>query len=774
MEVALYIKTPKFQNSNAITLSSFMGRVRANGGVFEASDCCMDIIESLGGTTDTLDTYNRIDLFSDEKISVTSSVQNISDISKVFTDYSQSFTIPASKNNNEIFRHWYENSIDDAYDQRVRYPGYIEIDTQIFRSGRWQLEGATIKNNRVEDYKLTFYGELKSLMDKFGDDKLKDVETLNDYTFAYSGIAVKNKIQSTTDEDVMFPLITSDRVWEFTGVTTNNILSPAGAIVYTELFPAMRISKVIEAVESKYNLNFSGSFLTDERYTKAYVWLKNSEARTFNFISIPNRITLTNNQNGWFNIANNSIQIVKFFDGAAQLYNAVFNLNITFSGSTTSVIKVFKDGVLFTSVSSTGTTAAFTINQSMGTGLYYFEVQTSSSVTYTYTYNAKRYSYSSSGGTTEITFITGSGSSSATPNIDLTNTAPDIKVSDFFSGILKMFNLTAFSEDGVNFTLEQLENWYYLGQIRDYSGYTTTDITFDRIKPYKKIDFQYQKSESLMNRGFYDLFNREYGNLNYGFPNNDGQDYVVSLPFENMLFSKAPLNVGYALKPDFVPYKPKPVVMYYDGLYNRAIYFNDGPTTANLVNVNLFSSDMEDTSDNNEKNTLNWGIENSSLYNVAIDNTLFANYYLAYLNNLYSLKSRLVKVKMRLPYLEMLNLKLNDRIVIRDKRYIINQYTTDLTTFETDMELIQDFRSVVYDNSTLRITDNQQKEIKIPTTTTTDLNWTVQYDPDGLVTGLIDSESYLTIQVKANVSGVQRNAGIVSDQGDTIIIIQDA
>lgn len=774
MEVALYIKTPKFQNANAITLSSFMSRVRADGGVFEAADCCADIIESLGGTFDTLDTYNRIELFSDEKISVTSSVQNISDISKVFTDYSQSFTIPASKNNNEIFRHWYENSIDDAYDQRVRYPGYIEIDTQTFRSGRWQLEGATIKNNRVEDYKLTFYGELKSLMDKLGDDKLKDVQTLNDYTFAYSGTAVKNKIQSATDEDVMFPLITSDRVWEPTGITNNNIFSPAGAVIYTDLFPAMRVSKVIEAVESKYNLNFSGSFLTDERFNKAYVWLKNGDARTFNFSSIPNRITLTNNQNGWFNIANNTIDIVKFFDGAAQLYNAQFNLDITFSGSTTSIIKVFKDGVLFTSVSNTGTTASFTINQSMGTGLYYFEVQTSSSVTYTYTYNAKRYAYSSSGGTTEITFITGSGSSSASPNIDLTNTAPDIKVSDFFSGVLKMFNLTAFSEDGVNFTLEQLENWYYLGTIRDYSGYTTTDITFDRIKPYKKIDFQYQKSESLMNRGFYDLFNREYGNLNYGFPNNDGQDYVVNLPFENMLFSKAPLNVGYALKPDYVPYKPKPVVMYYNGLYNRPIYFNDGSTTTNLVTVNLFSSDMEDTSDNNEKNSLNWGIENSSIYNVAIDNTLFANYYLAYLNNLYSLKSRLVKVKMRLPYLEMLNLKLNDRIVIRDKRYIINQYTTDLTTFETDMELIQDFRSVVYNNSTLRITDRLEKEIKIPTTTTTDLNWTVQYDPDGLVTGLIDSESYITIQVKANVSGVQRNAGIVSDQGDTIIIIQDA
>ena len=45
----------------------------------------------------------RIELFQDEKISLTSSIQNVNDISKVFTDYSQSFTIPASDNNNKIF-----------------------------------------------------------------------------------------------------------------------------------------------------------------------------------------------------------------------------------------------------------------------------------------------------------------------------------------------------------------------------------------------------------------------------------------------------------------------------------------------------------------------------------------------------------------------------------------------------------------------------------------------------------------------------------------------
>ena len=41
--------------------------------------------------------YNRLELFNDEKISITSSIQNANDIGKIYTDFSQSFTIPASK-----------------------------------------------------------------------------------------------------------------------------------------------------------------------------------------------------------------------------------------------------------------------------------------------------------------------------------------------------------------------------------------------------------------------------------------------------------------------------------------------------------------------------------------------------------------------------------------------------------------------------------------------------------------------------------------------------
>ena len=46
---------------------------------------------------------SKVDLFDDEDISVNSSVVLISDITKNQTDYTKTFTVPASDNNNQLF-----------------------------------------------------------------------------------------------------------------------------------------------------------------------------------------------------------------------------------------------------------------------------------------------------------------------------------------------------------------------------------------------------------------------------------------------------------------------------------------------------------------------------------------------------------------------------------------------------------------------------------------------------------------------------------------------
>jgi len=96
--------------------------------------------------------YERLELFDDEKINVTLNVQNISDISRTFTDFSQSFTVPASNVNNRIFEHFYQNDVDGTIDHNLRRPAYIEIDFIPFRSGVISLERENVKNGVAVNY----------------------------------------------------------------------------------------------------------------------------------------------------------------------------------------------------------------------------------------------------------------------------------------------------------------------------------------------------------------------------------------------------------------------------------------------------------------------------------------------------------------------------------------------------------------------------------------------------------------------------------------------
>jgi hypothetical protein len=769
MKVALYIYTETNENVSSVVASDFRTRVLADGGTFEAQTCVIDTVQELGGVFSNIETAKRIELFEDEKISVTSSIQNVNDISKVFTDYSQSFTIPASDNNNEIFRHWYENSLDDAFDQRRRYSGYIEIDTQTFRSGKWQLESATVKNNRVEDYKITFYGELKSLTDKFGEDKLKNLSTINDYTINYTGANVETLVESTSAEDVMFPLISSSRVWQYGGGGAQDISLTGGNINYTELFPAIKVARIFDAIQDRYNVNFNGTFLNQSRFTSAYLWLKNKE--TFTNLSTPKLVQFTSisNVTSSGTINTNGFTLTPVYDDITNYENTT--LLITLSVSTTWNVIFYKDGVQLSNQTGTGTGIALLVGSIAGD--YQIYLSTTAACTYTGTLQILEYVYDPN--TNEGEFV-GSNANviggSLANDLDLTQHTPDMKVSDFFSGILKMFNLTAFSEDGTNYTLEQLENWYYQGQIRDYSEYCITDFNYDRIKPYKKVVFSYEKSESVLNRAFYDNAAREYGDLEYPF-NSDGADYTIKLPFEDLLFNRftgTQLQVGYSLNKDLQPYIPKPIILYRTGASVCSFYLNNGTTTNNITNYNVFGQEVYYE---NDLHSLNWGYEISSYFNEIVANSLFSDYYLNYLSNLYSLKSRMVKVKMRLPYLELLNLKLNDRIIIRDKRYIINQFTTDLITFESDFELIQDFRSVNFNNGRVQTTDNTLKTLRFDTTSVEPLTWTTESDPDGLITSLTNGDTYVDVVVKDNV-GPERTAAITSNLGDRIIIIQDA
>jgi hypothetical protein len=668
-------------------------------------------------TVENSGNYSKIELFNDEEITVSSSIQNINDISKIFTDYSQSFTVPSSVVNNAIFEHFYNNDVDTLLDHNLRRNAFIEIDYIPFRTGKIQLEKAMVKNNQNENYSITFYGEVLSLKDKFGETKLKDL----DVTFVdapYSGTDVQTAITDTTDVDVRYPLITSQRLWTYGDATSTDISTTGGKINYTELFPALKISKIFEAIELRWSIDFQGLFLTDTRFTNCFLYLKNKEAfEVFTETQKVNVVTSDNHLDSiaGFQIINPTTDVVNFRYWNQYSYFLYGNqsLELIVSGcsnlSATYYIDIYENNTLINTLTGTGNATYSIINYATVVGLnkeVYCTLRANQTVSLTLNYNyivEETYDFGlASGGTTnvitesDIVYGIGTSQTLTTTYIDLSSFMPDMTVYDFISGIFKNFNLTCYAKSKTIFQIEPLEDWYNKGRIIDITQYTTTEeISVSRIPLYKTIKFEHEQSQSFMNREFFDTFGKEYGDL-FNTYNYDGADYQIKVPFENLLHSEfdgTMTQVGFCLtkKPDFKPYIPKPILLYMYEQQATSIKFYDGTTTNTLTTYMPFGQDMKQYSTNY---SLNWGSDNSSLLNVPITQGKFATYYYGYLANLFNKKNRVTNVKTILPLSILTTLKLNDRLIIRDKRYIINQMNSKLTNGEVNLELVNDFRPI--------------------------------------------------------------------------------
>jgi hypothetical protein len=654
----------------------------------------------------------RLELFDDETISVTSSIQNVSDISKIFTDFSQSFTVPASNINNAIFAHFYNSDVEGNFLANVRVNAKIEIDTIPFRSGKIQLEKANIKNNMVESYTITFYGETVSLKDRFKEEKLNILD-LSDLNFTYSGGAVKTRVTTGGTQNVRFPLIATERAWQYGGGGANDISISAGAISFTELFPAVKVSKVFEAIENRYGVTFSGISLQDQRYTKLWLYCKNADR--FDNFSEPEQVIYTDYNDTIINITNSLLTIKWPPEITSGLVSSKFvvyrRLRITVTPTTSvsyELIVLNEDGSEFAVFSGFGTQTftIFDIKRSQNRKPFKIKIfiRASQSITFTTTLGyVVLFRISPFQGPITFTaevYTQTSTSQTITPQLSLSNYLPDMKVADFFTGILRLFNWTIVPISATEFELETLEQFYNKGQILDITPFTETDnIDVERAKTFKKLAFQYENSESILNNQFENVFQRKYGNLDFENPNQDTGELSIKAPFECPIFSLLDTSLegltAFIINKDLNPYRNKPILLYENGLTPFSFWFNDGSSNTNESQYFRFSNELALGGDDLALvYSLCWGAEVSPFFLSTVTNSLFEVYWRPYIDNLYNPKTRMLKVDCILPLWQLIKLRLNDRVIIRDRRYIINQFTTDITKGEVKFELINDFRTL--------------------------------------------------------------------------------
>jgi hypothetical protein len=663
----------------------------------------------------------RLELFNDETISVTSSIQNVQDLSKTYTDFSQGFTVPASSHNNAIFEHWYQNDVNSTIDPNLRRDGYIEIDLTTFRKGKIQLDGAVLTNGKPSAYKLTFFGEGVTLKDLFGEDLLSDLD-YSSYSHDYTSAEVIARIEDNTNGyEVKWPLITSNRIWQYQStnvnaplpnwltatLTNNDIHTTSGAVQKNELFPALRVKTILKIIEVKYGIKFYGTFLDDERFTKLFLWYKGKEK--FYNSSAPYQIDFTSvtpsyttyDLSPYVDLANNTIN-VQYIDP-----NVIYHqLGISVTSVSTSdpyYIDIYQNGSLFNTITGSGVDVYLLdiIYNTIGlNSVYTFNIRTEGANNLAL-FVGYQVNYVSGSTTVNDDLLISANNVVTSSGINLSANAPVMKIADFLKGIMLMFNMTIYSIKDNEYWLEPLDDWYSKGAVVDISKFTDVNsIEVDRMPLYKKIQFKFQDSECFLNKYFSQTFNRNYGDTTYQY-NYDGGEFTIEVPFENLLQTKfngtQDLQLGYSLNSSYTPYIPKPVLLYqYENQVCDFKFKNDGSGHSTITTYTPFGQDLLFNTDNV---TLNFSPETSTLLDTPIQNTQFSQYYFSYLYNLYNLKQRLVNVKTNLPTSLLTGLQLNDRLIIRDKRYIINEMQSNLTTGDVNFQLLLDFRPIV--NSTI-------------------------------------------------------------------------
>ena len=178
-----------------------------------------DVINGVDDYTISSD-YIRVDLFEDESVSITDSILNIRDIKKIFSPFSQQFNLPASKNNNKIFRHYENSDIENSFDARYRTDAIIKLNGVDYKKGKILFKSVSLKDNSPHAYKVVFYGETVELKEILGEDELSSLETLTQFDFDYDLNTVVGKFDNETGggggSDVVFPNIHHSANMRFT------------------------------------------------------------------------------------------------------------------------------------------------------------------------------------------------------------------------------------------------------------------------------------------------------------------------------------------------------------------------------------------------------------------------------------------------------------------------------------------------------------------------------------------------------------------------------
>jgi hypothetical protein len=686
----------------------------------------------------TSGTYEQLETFKDENITIKENVKDFRDIKKVLTSLSKSFTIPASKRNNRILGHYYRNDLFNV-DSRALIDAKLTLNDADYKFGNVSLEDTKFKNNEPYSYTIRFYGNLTELNKKIGEDELTDLDFS---AYDLQSPSFFNQFQSSSvsalNRPLVFPLLSRDRRFlshsgDSTYSQTNGYtdapnvsyvnstrISGYYGVVEQDLVGALQSGAILDAIEAKYGLNFTGVF-NDAGYIRdlRLLLLKRGGDGLDGGTLITKSVVNFTPSNTYTRFETNSggfetFQIYEYVNFFTEYYGEV-NFQVTTTASNFKV-HLKRNGETIETVEDTNSHTITLDNSNDNNSVFTFETEASgiATITINATVYAKKRAKSTI--TTQSTqAISGSASYTGSDGDSyvVSDNLPQMKVIDFISDLIKRFNIVATVDSDLNVDTQHFDYYINQGNTIDISKYV--DISGHKIgRPnfHSGIRFTTEKVETIGEYGFQKVNGRKYGelkfDLNTGDGKLDGEMYKVDLK-SKMIPIDQPVDVNWGIITNFqsmilVDKKGEetqlaPTFLYTKIMDNRYIAYDNG---SSVVQVNSFiqipsevyyENEDFDTVSLGEFVVGNYFASEPSVILAPTLNFKGANLFNAFYSKTISIAfgeaSRRAEYTAYLPIRFLSTLSTADIIVVANKKHIIESYSTNFLTGKTSFNLIQ-------------------------------------------------------------------------------------
>lgn len=723
---------------------------------------------------------NQIDLFKDEVIELNSSVAEIDDITKISTDYTKTFTIPASENNNQLFKHYYQADIDNTFDSRTKKKAEIKFDGLTFRTGKLRLEKVNVRNHKPHSYTINFWGDLVAFKDAVKNDELSSLD-LSAYNHDFSAgnvwLGLMNTLNDVTPKSVIYTLHSSDKQYIYNPATNENTPEtvniayngqPRG-VIWNTLKPSIRLIHLIEAIETKYNFVFSRDFFSRPDFMELYMWCNRDTSRKDTFTRVID-----------FGAALNPFVFSAFFDDFNDrlTQTITFTLNPLLGFETTSYKIVIKDnGVAILSQDVTG---VFNWEATYIRGTHYLTFEISSGGAFGYNANYNRLqSRRTNVGTLNSNIPATATNQFITSEFNISRNLPKLKISDFLKGIFQMFKLVAIPLPDGTIYINNVDDFYKEGTLYDFTKYIDfSNYDVERGVINNQLNFKYQDPTTFLNMKFLKDTGISYGDELLSLADDegvplDGTSLDVTLPFEQIMYERLPntnIHYGLVLTDQLQPANPKPIIFYNNNtnLAGTVISLIANPSLIYGINTTL-NNPSTTLGLSNPTTSINWGVEFSTWDYVAVNNTLFSKYWNEYILSIFNIKKRSFKFKAVLPTYILLKLKLNDIIFIKERYYRINDFIVNLNSRETTLNLTNVF------DANFGFFTPSQNEVRANETAQEQRIYVANSEVMNIVKIAIDSGvswlavakdgMFLVFNFDENISGTERQMFVKVDNG---------